>query len=346
MPFVPSEKNLRKVITGQLAQGEMLTMLFGAGRRVFALTSNRLLCTNFPFFAKGKILSQGQLGALGKVDYLYPAAGHMTLVATGIDSGAPTKVPMQSMPMQEGDVYDLVVELVEKIHHMDPATRPSYLQDGEAILGTAFTSEGTVRATDRALYLLQPDASGNGAAVAWAAPYAQMTGFDYHEAGMGSVEFIAVSAGEAKSFKIGSTAVTRFQRCSSKDAPDWFPVLVRQTLDRIGAARPPYMEPDERTLMRLPVSTGLTGNLPNLTLSVTDRRLLELKSGSEGLLELHAAFSRNAVRGAKVTDVEGQNGGTVSYRLQLMVEDQPHEWKVGSRHKKDMDALLLELGYK
>ena len=68
MPFIPSEKNIRNAINGHLSQGEMLAMLFGAGRRVFALTSQRFVCTNFPFFAKAKILAQAQTAAIGQVD--------------------------------------------------------------------------------------------------------------------------------------------------------------------------------------------------------------------------------------------------------------------------------------
>lgn len=344
MPFLTNDENFRKVLQVHLTQGEELERFFGAGRKIVALTSRRLLVSNFPLLFAPKLLLEAPIDQIRGLDSVQAASMSMDLVVE-LEGGT----ARESLPTSYSDVPGELGQIFGRIQERNPAAGgASYFEEGEAEVASLPTKQGALKVTDRNLYLIgdKPAADG-GVDVRRKLALGQIQELEIYQDKLDSLVVALAADGQVQLYKVGGTAMQMndFGPTGQFVEEAWTPAKMIAQVEAGGGGRPHYLEPGESIRYSMRAGEGGTLGAINvkLVMRLTDRRLLVLRADDAGLLQPQEAWSREGVAVQKIIEQRGQHGNTLHYKLMLQTPEGELTYSIPVENREVFDAFIAEL---
>jgi hypothetical protein len=344
MPFAPNAKNFEAVLRTHLRDGEELAAFVGVPRKIIAVTDQRLLLSNFPIFRQPKLKFEAPLSELTELDFRPQGSNVVVSVAT---TSARHDEKMQAVL---GDVPGELRAFIEKVKGLNPnMSGASYFEHGEVEIGSYQVKEGTLRITDRTLYVIGKKPAADGQAdIQRKIALTDIHAFDVYQGQMGALYFVVQASDGIVTYKVGAMAAGAgvISRGGVFDA-EWAPARIMAAVGAVNPAggRPSYLE-DGETLLCSMRSGGskMAAIAAKTVLRLTDRRLLLCLPEKDGSLRIDKAIDRNQIQGADVTQWT-QHGQTSSWEIKWNLGSQKETTIVSSEFDASIDALRKQLGF-
>lgn len=314
MPLLTNDQNFRKTVKANLEEGELLMHFFGAGRKVVALTNDRLLVSSFPVLGRPKLLLNVKRNEITGLDRVSAGPMAVDLVVETAGSGQ----VRESLPLGYSEVTRWLDDLFAEIQQFNStAGGAGYFEEGEQSRARLPVDGGELRATERNFYLL----SSKTGEVERKIPYADVDEFDFHRGRMGGLTvFIGLQGGTPVVLRMKARAgvFNDIGRVGDHGEHGWAPARMLEALRLAGAGQPSYLAPGERVLFGVRAGTGLAGSvITDKTLRLTEQRLLLLGARHDGGLQLMRALGRGDIQGAKLTRWHGEHAQSLYYAASL-----------------------------
>ena len=331
MPFLPNPANFEKVIRQLLGPGEELVEFFGVPRRVVALTNQRFILGNFPFFAAPKALIDAKLDAITSFDFEVKPQQVMVVVAHG---GQTQREKLQSVLH---DVESMLKPIKAKLlaANANIGAAP-YFQPGETEVASLPTKGGMVRVTDRHVFVVnktpRPDGSPQ---VDRTLACPDVTLFDFYMSTMGSMQLVLGGGGTVTTHTVPASAMDNMAKARGVYDDTWKPSKMAAALAPHG--RPAYLEGDEQILFSARAARSQMGAIkPSLWVRLTNRRLLVLERQDDGSLGVDQVVARQSITGVDVSRHTGDHGQLLNLVLEFQGAEPFTLWLDGGAEEAAM----------
>jgi hypothetical protein len=346
MPFLTNDKNFRKVMQTHLHDGESIEHLFGAGRRVIALTSGRLLVSNFPFFFSPKLLLEAPIEQIESLDSVQSKSMSMDMIV-----GVGGQTLRAELPTSYSDVPQNLDVIFTAIREKNPAAGgASYFEEGETEIAGLPTKEGSLKMSDRHLYLVGEKPAADGSANILAkVPLGAIQELDAYQGRMNStILSLTVQGQSPRTLTVPGTAndMNDFGIQGTFWRGDWVPAKMLAYLEQIGVgARPHYLQDGEELMYSVRAGKGMLGGVnANGHLRLTSHRLLDMKPGDDGRLALEASLPRAEVAGINIVEQQGEYGNALHFEVTFeLAGGGSAAFVVPSENETTLDRLVGEL---
>jgi hypothetical protein len=344
MPFMPNPKNFEAVVRTHLRDNETLIALVGAPRKIIAATDQRLLWSNFPFFGQPKLKFEAPMQELTELDFRPQG---QNLLITAATASARHEEKLQAVL---GDVPGDMRVFVEKVKELNPNLGgAAYFEEGEAEVASYQVKEGTLRVTDRSLYVVGKKPAADGQAdILRKLALTDVQAFDVYQGQMGALYFVVQAADGCTTYKVGSmSAGSGIMNKGGVFDESWGPAKMMAAVAGVNpvGGRPSYLE-DGETLLCSMRSGGskMAAIAAKTVLRLTDRRLLLCLPEKDGSLRVDKAFDRNQIQGAAVTALT-QHGQTNSWEIKWDLGSAKETTIVGSEFDTAIEALRKHVDF-
>jgi hypothetical protein len=343
MPFIPNPKNFEAVVRSHLREGETLTAFVGVPRKVIAATDQRFFASNFPFFGQPKMKFEAPIQELTELDVRPQGQNLLVSVVTA------SARHEEKLTAVLGDVPGEMRVFVEKVKELNPNLgEAAYFEEGEAEVASYQIKEGTLRVTDRNLYVVGKKPAADGQAdILRKLALSDVQAFDLYQGQMGALYFVVQAADECTTYKVGSITGLGNLNTGGVFNESWGPAKMMAAVAAANPAggKPSYLEDGETLLCTMRSGgTKLAAIAAKTVLRLTDRRLLLCLPEKDGSLRIDKAFERNQIQGATVT-AWTQHGTTTSWEIIWNLGESTETTIVGSDFESAVAALRKHIGF-
>ena len=343
MPFAPNAKNFEAVLRTHLSNGEELVGFVGVPRKIIAATNRRLLLSNFPIFRQPKLKFEAPISELIELDFRPQDSNVVVSVAT---ASARHEEKMQAVL---GDVPGELRAFIDKVKALNPMRGARYFEEGEVEIGSYQVKDGTLRMTDRTIYVVgnKPKADGQPD-IQRRLALTDIQSFDVYQGKMGALYFVIQASDGLKTHKVGSMALgSGLMNDGGVFGGQWGPAKMMTALSAVNpqGGRPSYLEEGETLICSMRSGGSKMAAIASKTvLRLTDRRLLFCLPESDGSLRIDKSIDRSQIKGADVTQWR-QHGHTNQWEIKWDLGSQKETSIVGSEFELALNTLRKHLEF-
>ncbi len=336
MPIAVTEKNLKKVFSEHLKNGETIKALTLAGARgSLGITSEgRIYQTNFPFWGKSKIIEEYKLSDITTCDS--QQKNSYTLLLSLIVNGEEKSYKATITPLI--NTIDNVANFVKYVQSTNINTKPDYLDDDEEVLDTIHTKNNAWKVTNKNIIKLTTKRE-----LVEKISLSNLKVLDFYPGKMSAVFlYFETQQGDKELLKISGSVIFM----SNLSGVDPFEVIDK-IYDLIKAQGenpyPPYIHDDETILATIRAGHSIMGLAnPAHVLKLTNRRLIDLKPQKEGNLKIDKVIDLSEIKSAKFIKVRGES--TDYYELKIKMNDkEKHKFVMDYKYKYSINKIKEQI---
>jgi len=333
MPFIVTEKNLKKIFAEHLQPDEnALVVTMSGARGVLGITDkNRVIHSNFPFFGKSKIKEEYYISEIFSCECTQKS--QYTMILTIDVKGEKKKYSSTITPMV--DSKSLANQFATIILEQNRNARPSYLDSDEEIVEQFATKKFNFKISNK--HIFQFDKSNK---LEQKTDLSDYTLFDFYPGKMDSTYLYFETKDGSK--QLHNIAISNNSYAASKDNnPDDLVRTIYQQIEEAGKFPYPSYLQSEYLVTTLRAGTSKLGAVnPSHVLKLTENRLIDLKISKDGNLEPTIEIDLNTIANAKFVRHRGETSGGSIHEIKLTLNDKTkHKYTLTEQHNKELNKL-------